>query len=124
MSAVRAVTESQSGSAILRKFALTSVVQLPEFTDGGFFVIFGKVTLANHDGDPQDAHVQLRLGGEGGVVLDETFVRIAGSGDANRQCASVQSELKEVPTGGTVDIACGTFDGVALQAKLTVLEAL
>jgi hypothetical protein len=120
MCAVIAFSEANNVGLHLEEFEMTKVVSL-DLTNSPFLII-GKVVLDNADGDPQNAHVQLRRqDGEDFVTMDETVVRLFDAGKPNRVAASVQVGVDlQIPT--VVELACGTHDGNASQAQLAAIK--
>jgi hypothetical protein len=121
--AVNAFSEANQVGLHLEDFDMTSVVSL-NLTNTRYFII-GKVALDNADGDPQNAHVQLRRQeGDEFVILDETVVRIDEAGEADRVSVSVQVgvDFSTVFPPTVVQLACATHDGNASQAQLAAIQ--
>jgi hypothetical protein len=67
----------------------------------GTWVIFGKVVIANFDGDPQNANAQM-LAQDSNIILDQADFRIPG-GNSFGQCIAMQ---------GTLFVGQGNFAGL------------
>ncbi len=100
-------------------------ITLPEEGD---YVIFGKVSIANWDGDYQDATATL-LSKSGAQILDQTVVRLGkafGSLNVNtqdnQQCFHVQAPFRAPKINETIQIICATYNGSALYGSLIALS--
>jgi hypothetical protein len=117
MGDVIAFTTSHDAGIDLDRFQPIRVARLT-LVDG-LWLVFGKVSISNFDGDPQDAHVWLRLAGND---VDETAVRIAARSDADSQSVSVQASVEVEEDRVPMDIVCATFDGSARMARLAAIK--
>lgn len=90
----------------------------------GHYAVFGKVVVANTDGEPRNARVRLRLSDHPDgpfSVLDESAVRLAPQGEADHLTVSVQ--WRAYVTGiERLDIGCATHRGTAGNARLTAVR--
>jgi hypothetical protein len=95
------------------------------------YVIFGRVVIRNNDGDPQDAHAWLTVGGSR-TYLDEVDTRIAGNSSGTStvesrqggQSISLQGHLTVAATVKTarVFLSCQTYDGYATNISLFAIS--
>lgn len=85
----------------------------------GLWLAFGKVSLVNFDGDPQNANVRLRLAG---TDVDETTVRIDEEDEADQQAVSVQAGVEVTEGRVPLDITCATQAGGAQLAQLAAIK--
>jgi hypothetical protein len=87
----------------------------------GKYVIVGTLTLGNFDGDQQNASAQLRSG-DGGTILDQADLRVAGMDGDDPQWVSVALlGTLEVPEGQgdeIVDIACASYNVAVKHVRL------
>jgi hypothetical protein len=121
-----AVFNSANGIG-LGNFDETRVVQLqlPPLPPGpppqvGRYVLFGKVVIANRDGDPQNASARMIT--DGAIELDRVDVRIAEQGQNDRQTITLLGHFTQNVGRPIIDIRCATFDGEASQADLYAIR--
>lgn len=94
---------------IVHSIALTS----------GKWVVFGKVVVANSDGDAQNVSVKLRS--HQSTVLDKVDLRIPGGSVG--QSISLEAALTAPDaTIIRIDITCSTFAGQAYEAQLIAIS--
>jgi hypothetical protein len=86
----------------------------------GTYLVFGRVVVANNDGDRQD--VQARMTSkDGSALIDSVRVRLP-PGLAS-QTLALQGTLVVQPNDkDVIDIRCSTFRGFASQSSLFTIE--
>jgi hypothetical protein len=103
------------GAATLRDNVDRSVVHLN--LNPGSWAIFGKVAVANYDGDPQNAQVLLRT--FGGVLIDRTAVHVPEDGCSDS--IAVQGVFK-ADEDRRIEMLCATFKGNAQLGSLIAIQ--
>ena len=109
-------------SVELNNFNDTVVLRLT-LPGGGFFLILGRVVIANFDTDSQTATARLTRE-DGFEELDRVDIRIGGAGDGALQSISLQAALS-LPletSGDLIDLRCGTYKGFAFQSSLLAMQ--
>jgi hypothetical protein len=101
----------------LKGFAQTIVGTLSGLPAGNY-VVTGKATVLNIDGDPQDATCRLSLASNPNNVLDSSATRLANLSDLGHASIPVQTAVT-VAQGDTIDLTCATFNGGAADIGLT-----
>jgi hypothetical protein len=105
----------------LQHFGVTVAVRV-KLPGNAKYAIFGKVTIHNSDGDPQNASAQLGSA-DGSNVIDKTDIRVDGRGNADAQALTVQGVLDL--TGSfedIIDMRCATFNGEVREASLVAIQ--
>lgn len=123
MGAERAVIARQGapGYMVVRNFTDTIVAKL-ELEGDGEWLLFGRVSVSNRDGDPQNANAKLVY--RANTTIDEGMVRIdeaPGSGDGIVQVLYVQGALA-AEARETVTLECSTYFGTAMNGSLIALK--
>jgi hypothetical protein len=112
---------------VLENFNDTVVVRLA--VPKGQYVVFGKVSLRNSDGDPQNATARL-TSQDGFNIIDQADIRVGRSEGifhstnfTSTNSISVQGTFTVDGEGEIVDIRCATFRGNVSQASLIAIGA-
>jgi hypothetical protein len=104
------------GAAVGGAGSVVASVTVP----AGSYVISGKTTLINFDGDAQDASCRLSTG-------DVSALRLGGTGEGLEEIGANQMvvTVADAATFGadtTIDMHCSTFAGTSSRAVLTALS--
>ena len=123
MGAERAVIAKQGapGYVVIRNFTDTIVAKL-DLEGDGEWLLFGRVSLSNRDGDPQNANAKLVY--RASSTIDEVLVRIdeaPGSMDGTAQVLYVQGAVT-AEARETVTLECSTYFGTAMNGSLIALK--